>query len=133
MGNKYKNYFDELYAEVKTYSECDSRLEFLGSNIFDFDTDDSTVDELFATKMIEVIECIVNKTTFVYQENQENYINYLTMVNMPFLKDKLDCGTSIRGAWFDEYEMSTYLKIPKSDILQYMQQLIEWAKDNNEK
>ena len=39
------------------------------------------------------------RTTFEYIES--NHFNYLLMVNMPFFKDKLEWGGSIRGAWWD--------------------------------
>ena len=41
----------------------------------------------------------LDKKSFDYhQKSDEQYINYLTMVNTPFLIDKLEWGTSIRGA-----------------------------------
>ena len=100
----YKKQLDKLYLEEKD-NECppDNKFQFLGNSIFNFTTYDSGIDELFAKKMLEVIDCIYNKTTFDYQNDENNYINYLTMVNMPFMKGKLEWGTSIRGAWFDEY------------------------------
>ena len=53
--------------------------------------------------MLEVIDVIINQTQFEYIKDEAKYLNYLTMVNMPFLSNKIEWGTSIRGAWFDEY------------------------------
>ena len=140
----YKSKLNELYLEAKE-NECppDNKFQFLGNEIFDFTTYDASVDELFAKRMIEVLDCIVNKTTFEYHkhgENEVNYINYLTMVNMKFLKNKLEWGTSIRGAWLDEYghhsepEPRQYnitydWSIPKGDISEFIKQLIEWSNE----
>jgi hypothetical protein len=79
-----------------------SRLEFLANAVFDFTTYDSSMSVLFATKAVEVIAAISNKATFAYQEvGAENYQWYLIMVNMPFFQDRLNWGSSIRGAWWD--------------------------------
>ena len=144
MAN-YKEQLDKLYLEEKD-NECppDNKFQFLGNSIFNFTTYDGAIDELFAKKMIEVIDCIVNYKTFDYHkhgEDEANYINYLTMVNMPFMKGKLEWGTSIRGAWFDEYghhsekeEDKVYSitydwKIPKKEIMEFLIQLLEWSKE----
>lgn len=134
---------DERFKEEVETSECPpyNKLEFIGRDVFDFTTYDGAMDEFLAGKMIEVVDCILNGTTFEYQKDEANYINYLTMVNMPFLKDKLEWGTSIRGAWFDEYghhsekEPRVYeigigndLIIPKIEIKNFMKQLVEWSK-----
>ena len=138
----YKEQLDKLYLEEKD-NECppDNKFQFLGNSIFGFTTYDSGIDELFAKKMLEVIDCIYNKTIFDYQNDENNYINYLTMVNMPFMQGKLEWGTSIRGAWFDEYghhsekeEDKVYSitydwKIPKKEIMEFMKQLLEWSKE----
>ena len=92
---------------------------------------DGDASERFALKMIEVIESIINRTTFDYQK--ENYDNYLTMVNMPFLVDKLEWGGSIRGAWLDyskEYTLSYDIKIEKDEIEPFLTQLIKWYYEN---
>lgn len=136
----YKSKFDKLYQDAKKRNfPPGNKLMFLGSDVFDFTTYDGEVYELFAKKMIEVIDCILNKKTFDYQnESTENYLNFLTMVNMPFLSDKLEWGMSIRGAWFDEYghhsdedklyRITYKWKIPKSDINKFFSELIEWTK-----
>lgn len=89
-----------------------SRLEYLSVNIFDFTTYDSEADILFARKAIEVCNAISNRQTFEYQQDNENYLWYLIICNMPFFIDKLEWGTSIRGAWWgvskwDEFEISS--------------------------
>ncbi len=138
---KYKEIFDKMYSEAKEVDGCPppNKLAFLGNHIFNFTTYDGDIDKLFAGKMLEVIDCILNRTTFKYQEDENNYINYLTMVNMPFLCNKLEWGMSIKGAWFDEYgypiekDDNTYnididFDIPKKDINTFMSDLLIWSK-----
>ena len=141
----YKKVLDQIMKDEFEKTECPphNKMAFIGSYIFNFTTYDGSMDELFATKMIEVIDCIVNNKTFDYHksgENKLNYINYLTMVNMPFLKEMIEWGGSIRGAWFDEYghhsdgKPAVYnigcvdLTIPKIEIKNFIRQLIEWSK-----
>jgi hypothetical protein len=84
-----------------------SRLAYLGSEIFDFTTYDEDMDELFATKAVEVCRAIQDRTTFDYINDRDQYVWYLTMMNMPFFAKRTEWGTSIRGAWWDgggEYE-----------------------------
>lgn len=122
---------EEKFQEEKQWNEClDTKIEFIGNTIFDFTTYDSEMDEYFALKMIEVIECIINRTTFDYQK--DNYINYLTMVNMPFLSEKLEWGGSIRGAWIDnfkEYKIAE-IEIEKEELELFLSQLIKWSNEN---
>lgn len=127
---KYIELLDKHFKELQ-YFECapETKMEYLGSSIFDFTTYDSEIDILFAEKMVEVLKVILNKNTFEYIENREQYLNYLTMINMPFLKDKLDWGNSIRGAWFDnwkEYEIDG-IEIKKQELEVFIAQLIDWV------
>ncbi len=128
----FKEILEKEYTEEKEWNEClDTRLQYVGNTIFNFTTYDGDADSRFALKMIEVLESIINRTTFEYQI--ENYDNYLTMVNMPFLVDKLEWGSSIRGAWLDtakKYVLSNDIEIEKDEIEQFCTQLIDWAKGN---
>lgn len=128
----YQNLLEEEYQSQKE-SSCppENKLQFIGEYIFSFRTYDDEITELLAKKMLEVLQQILNKTTFSYLENQENYLNYLTMVNMSFLKDKLDCGTSIRGAWISPDSLIGVYKfigfsIPKKDISNFLSDLLLW-------
>ena len=123
-----ERYEDILLMSIVTGGK--SKFEFL-SQILNFTTYDSEIDELFSVKMIEVLTCIVNKETFKYQEeSRENYINYLLMCNMPFLTDKLDWGGSIRGAWFsyDKFEIEG-IKIESFELEVFISDLLEWVKE----
>lgn len=79
-----------------------SRLEYLSDYIFNFTTYDGEMAELFARRSLEVRAAISNSTTFDYIKDADQYRWYLVMCNMPFFADKLEWGTSIRGAWWGE-------------------------------
>jgi hypothetical protein len=87
----YKEKLDELYKEALESPFCppENKLQFLGSTLFDFTTYDGSMDEIFAKNMLEVIKAISDKTTFEYIKDEKNYMNYLTMVNMGFLYNKI--------------------------------------------
>lgn len=90
------------HAEDQLDEPDGSRLVFLGDEIFNFTTYDTGMTEFFARKAVEVCNAINTFTTFKYQdESPENYQWFLVMCNMPFFVDKLNWGTSIRGAWWD--------------------------------
>ena len=91
------------YRHVRSQSDSKdlSRLAFLGAHIFDFTTYDDVMDERFAKKAVEVCEAITQRTTFEYIKHEDNYQWYLIMVNMPFFLERLNWGTSIRGAFWD--------------------------------
>lgn len=81
-------------------SQPRSRLDYIGSEIFDFTTYDSEMSELFAAKALEVCAAVSAKATFKYIEDPDNYRWYLLMCNMPFFANRLEWGGSIRGAWW---------------------------------
>ena len=127
---KYIELLDKHFKEEQHLEFAhETKMEYLASSIFDFTTYDGEIDILLAGRMIEVLKVILNRNTFEYIKDREQYLNYLTMVNMPFLKDKLDWGGSIRGAWFDnwkEYEIDG-IEIEKQELEVFIAQLIEWV------
>lgn len=136
----YSEQLDALYKEdVEVLSSgCppESKLEFLGDTVFDFTTYDKAMSAAMASQMLEVIECIALHKQFEYQK--DHYVNYLMMVNMPFMQGKLEWGTSIRGAWFDySKEFNVYGMIIKAYgydryeshyIDLFMLELVAWSK-----
>jgi hypothetical protein len=144
--NKYNQILDNLYKE-ELEEGCvppSSKLEYVGGHVFNFTTYHGELDIIFAKRMIEVLDSIVNRTTFDYiEKSQWHYENYITMCNMPFLFDKLEWGSSIRGAWLDEYGYAnqkqprvyeigcTNLVIPIKDITKFCVDLLEWVKEEH--
>lgn len=130
----YKKLLQENYEYNKQFS-CppESKLEYIGNYIFDFTTYCPEMDELFAKRMIEVLDCIYKKEQYEYHgESDEKFENYLLMVNMPFLVDKLEWGTNIFGAWFDfdnDLELDCGRIIVKNgEFKQFIKDLIDWSK-----
>ena len=92
----------KMYKEI-TFDKDATKLEYLASGVFDFITYEDHHSQVMATKCIEVCLAITNKTTYEYISSECDYRWYLIMVNMPFFQNKLEWGTSIRGAWWDVY------------------------------
>lgn len=132
MKMLYRDNIEEGYRfNMQFFEEEMTKIQFLAKFFFDFELDDDDMYELFGSEMLEVIECILNENTFEYIKDPSNYKKFLTMVNMPFMDGKLDCGTSIRGAWFDDYD--TYeccsIPIPHGQLTNFLRQLIDWVKE----
>lgn len=98
----YQEFLEHSFETVKALDECapKTRLAYLSNYIFDFTTYDQEIDELFASKAVEVCGAINDSVTFSYIEQPENYKWFLLMCNMPFFFDRIEWGTSIRGAWW---------------------------------
>jgi len=77
------------------------KAEYLSDQIFDITTYDGEMGELFGTKSVEVCKAISDKKTFDYIADPESYKWYLMIVNTVFFENKLEWGTSIRGAWWN--------------------------------
>jgi len=98
----YLEALEHSYTDLSAFGQNEiSRREYLANYIFDFNTYDGEMDEIFAAKAVEVCRAITERTTFAYIENPEDYRWYLIMCHMPFFSEKLEWGTSIRGAWWD--------------------------------
>ena len=105
----YLKLLEHSYRVAVALDECppDSRLEYLGEQVFGFTTYDGEMSALFAGKAIEVCGAINNGATFDYIKDPENYRWFLLMCNMPFFADRLEWGTSIRGAWWDANKLES--------------------------
>lgn len=104
-----RNYLAMLensYAIARSLQGCstpESRLEFLADDIFDFTTYDSEFSKKLARHAVDVCHAINTSTTFDYIKDPENYQWFLIMCNMPFFAERIEWGTSIRGAWWDSF------------------------------
>lgn len=98
----YLKLLEHSYKVEKKYCERQqkTRYEFLSEYIFDFTTYDAQKSELFAKKAVEVCEAINNRKTFEYIKDDNNYNWYLMLCNTTFFHDKIEWGTSIRGAFW---------------------------------
>lgn len=74
--------------------------EFLTDHVFGFTTYDTSMSEEFARRAVTVCKALQESSTFDLIRSPEQYQWYLIMCNMPFFRDRLGWGTSIRGAWW---------------------------------
>jgi len=121
------------------------KLEFLADDIFGFTTYESMVSSMLAQKALEVCKAISDKKTFDYIASEEGNLWYLVMVNMPFFENRLEWGTSIRGAWWDLWgdkefviescglfsggEQVLELKLNESEWLKFIEAMIRFTKE----
>ena len=98
----YKDLLEHSFDMTAKTLECppSSRLEYLGEQIFGFTTYDGEMSALFARKAIEVCAAINNGSTFDYMQEESNYCWYLLLCNLPFVAERIEWGSSIRGAWW---------------------------------
>jgi len=133
---KYIEQLKKSYEEAMAFNDCcpESRSEFVGNYVFGFttyDSDKGSALESLTNDMLEVLKVILEKRNFEYLENEDNYMKYMTMVNMPFLIDKLQWGTSIRGAWLDDCNKKFELDcgrivIEEKELNTFIEQLFEF-------
>jgi hypothetical protein len=93
----------ESFNENNETMECpsSSRLEYLADYVFNIITYDKEMAEIFAHRAVEVCYAISEHKTFDYIKDPARHVWYLAMVNMPFFAEKINWGTSIRGAFWD--------------------------------
>lgn len=130
------------FAAEKQFHDVESRHEYLSNEIFQFTTYDSEMAELFATKAIEVCKAINARKTFEYIEDKENYKWYLLMCNTPFFFDRIEWGTSIRGAWWNASTFSSCglfdgdeqiideIKLSAEEWASFVNAIVEFAKES---
>jgi hypothetical protein len=131
---------EHSYQQTMRNDQVQSRMAYLASNIFGFTTYDDSAAELFARKALEVCAAITRGKTFDYIKDADNYCWYLVMVNMPFFAERLNWGSSIRGAWWDHhlYQLDTCglwrgeeqvidPDLTRDEWMQFIEALIEFA------
>jgi len=100
----YLELLENSFSKWKELQGCgpETRLEYLSDYVFDFCTYDSDLSIIFATMAVDVCEAINKRTTFEYiNKGQSNYQTFVLMCNIPFFADRIEWGTSIRGAFWN--------------------------------
>ena len=121
------------------------KLEFLANDIFGFKTYENVVSSMMAKKALEVCKAISDKKTFDYIASEEGNFWYLVTVNMPFFENRLEWGTSIRGAWwalwgnkeftiesfglFSDGEQILELKLNETEWSKFIEAMIKFAEE----
>ena len=113
IPNEYKNYLEtssicygyntiEEFKNSKDYGDW-LKLSFMTEYLFDICTDDDDLSYEFGKVIIEIIKVIKERNTFEYMKaSDENYKNMILVMNL--IDSWLECGSSIRGSWFDTYD-----------------------------
>lgn len=104
--------FHDSYADqLDWYEDQKSKYEWVATEMFGLTTYDSDLDERFVKDIIEVCKVILEKRNFEYiEESESNYIKYILVCQLLDSFRWLNWGTSIRGAWFDDYHPNCKVK-----------------------
>lgn len=119
----------DTYQDSITYSGRPdySRLAYIGDYIFEFETDDPNMAELFAKKALEICRVISRGEAQIFTREPNNYQWFLVMVNIPFFRNKIDSGPSIRNIWWTHNQ--DYLNIYSLFICGEMQNNVSFSHD----
>ena len=101
MYQKAIDVFKREYEAYKDFGTFETKYEWAASHIFDLATYDSSLDELFVKKILEVCRVILERQNFEYIKDDDNYITFIGVCQRLNSLGWIDWGSSIRGAWFD--------------------------------
>ena len=130
----YKDLLERDYLLQKSYHEHEYTVEdYLSEYIFNYTTYDSELDNQLVFRSCVVIDAILRGETFklIEDKSQDWYLWYIVIVNMPFFVDKLEWGTSVRGAWFHFHSDTEFNGVLKNkvfddeDLKQCMKNIVE--------
>ena len=110
VANEWLEIFAESFEEVKEwYGDFEANAaEYLCNHIFGYNTYDGNLDERFCLKTIEVCKCLIEHTTSEYIDaRDDDYLNFITIVHMPFLHGRITWGVSIRNSRLTDCKYSS--------------------------
>jgi hypothetical protein len=122
--------YESEYRDYTLYvNHSGTKYEWAANYIFDLCTYDGELDELFVKKIIEICKAIFDKTTYEYMKDKSKYITYILVCQLLDKFNWIDWGTSIRGAWFDDYS-SNSRAIIDPDFSAYGDKKVPFCKTN---
>ena len=149
MKYDFKKLLNDGYNEVvKREEDYNCRTEvltkqaYLSDYIFDITTYSDELSDFYGEKCIEICKAMRESETFEYINDEENYKWFIILLNIPFFADRINWGTSIRGAWFEgegEYESTGLYSDDKQiwkfvftheDFEEFIDTVIEFANEN---
>lgn len=101
-----------------------SKYEWAALNIFGLVTYDSGMDELLVKNILEVCKVILKHRNYEYINNENNYLKYIIVCQLLHNLRWIEWGTSIRGAWFEEYNFKPWgcdEAVTSEDILEELE------------
>ena len=123
------DYLELIKKEYNTSFHDYNKYDFL-NELFSFAVYEADIEKQMVKDMVEVLRAILNGETYEYIKSPSRHKKYIHMVNTPFLHDKLDWGTSVRGAWLDnckEYYIELLdIEIGEGELTKLIKALIEW-------
>ena len=97
---KYINLLKDGFKQHFVQNTTESKARFLVENIFELAVEDDELSAFYCSIIIDVCKALLNRTTYDYIKDEQNYKYYILVLNLPFFKDIIEWGVSIRGAWF---------------------------------
>lgn len=99
----YLEMLEESYEEYKKWEHENfhTKLNFLADGVFGITTYENSIECEMAQEFLQVCEAISNNTTFDFISTEEDCNIYLRTINYPFFIDRIEWGSSIRGAWWE--------------------------------
>lgn len=123
------DYLELIKKQYNTSFWDYNKYDFL-NELFSFAVYEADIEKQMVKDMIEVLRAILNGETYEYIKSPSRYKKYIRMVNTPFLHDKLDWGTSVRGAWLDnckEYYIELLdIEIGEGELTKLIKAIVEW-------
>ena len=119
----YLEMLEESYEEYKQWEHENfhTKLNFLADAIFGITTYENSIARSMAQEFLQVCEAISNNTTFDFISSGEGCNIYLRTINYPFFMDRIEWGSSIRGAWWG----NTTTKIKSCHLFKEGDQLMD--------
>jgi len=103
LYDQWQEYTNETFPDnesLDTYFTIqEKKCIFLSSAIVGITTYDDELSKEYGKMILDTLIQIKNRTIFEYIKDKENYKNFIFSCN--FIKDWLEWGISIRGAWFN--------------------------------
>lgn len=124
IENAFQDWF-EWYSDGRNYgfSVRDWKFIWFSSNIFDIHTDDDGMSLEFGHDIYEVMCVIGDRNNFDYIKDELNYKKYLVVYQLLDNFNLVECGTSVRGAWFgtDYINTEAYGIVELNELFKFLE------------
>lgn len=125
IRNERECFGDKTEQFDKDFSEQDKRYAFLASEVFGLTTYDLDLDIEFGKDIFEVMKVIYERKNFEYIKNETNYKKYILVCNLLNDNGWIEWGTSIRGAWFNNFDSIQFNDCSNEEI-QLTDEFLKW-------
>ena len=124
IENAFQDWF-EWYSDGRDYGFSVRYWKFIwfSSNIFDIHTDDDGMSLEFGHDIYEVMCVIGDINNFDYIKDELNYKKYLVVYQLLDNFNLVECGTSVRGAWFgtDYINTEAYGIVELNELFKFLE------------